>query len=180
MTWSAPMTAVAGATFTAAQFNQYVRDNLNETAPAKATAASQIPVSTGANAIVMRTPSTNAITTVQTTTSTSYVDLATVGPSISVATGTIALVWFGAAQAHSIDNNETACSVAVSGASTVAASNVWQHSTDGITAGNFVRGTSFHVFTGLTAGTNVFTMKYRVGAAGTGSFQNRELAVLPL
>lgn len=180
MAWSAPMTAVAGATFTAAQFNQYVRDNLNETAPAKATTASQIFVSTGANSITTRTPSTAAITTNQTTTSSAYADLATVGPQISVATGTVALVWFGAAQAHSADNNETACSVAVSGASTVAANNQWQHSTDGVTAGNYVRGTSFHVFTGLTAGTNVFTMKYRVGVSGTGSFQNREMAVLPL
>jgi hypothetical protein len=180
MTWSAPMTAVAGATFTAAQFNQYVRDNLNETAPAKASAASQLFVSTGANAIVARQPTTAAITTLQTTTSASYADLTTVGPQISVSTGTIAMVWFGAAHAHSSSDNETACSVAVSGASTVAANNQWQHSTDGITAGNFVRGTSFHVFTGLTAGTNTFTMKYRVGVSGTGSFQNREMAVLPL
>lgn len=180
MTWSAPMTAVAGATFTAAQFNQYVRDNLNETAPAKATSASQLFVSTGPNAIAARVPTTAAITTLQSTTSSVYTDLATVGPTITVTTGTIALVWFGAAQAHSNNDNETACSVAVSGASTVAASNVWQHSTDGVTAGNYVRGTSFHVFTGLTAGSNTFTMKYRVGATGTGSFQNREMAVLPL
>jgi len=174
------MTAVAGATFTAAQFNQYVRDNLNETAPAKATAASQLFVSTAANAIATRTPATSAVATNQTTTSTSYADLSTVGPQISVSTGTIALVWFAAAQAHSANDNETACSVAVSGASTVAASNVWQHSTDGVTLGNYVRGSSFHAFTGLTAGTNTFTMKYRVGASGTGSFQNREMMVLPL
>jgi hypothetical protein len=180
MTWTAPMTAVAGDTFTAAQFNQYVRDNLNETAPAKATAASQLFVSTGVNAIVARTPATASIVTNQTTTSTTYADLATVGPQISVATGTIALVWFAAAQAHNVDNNETATSVAVSGASTVAASNSWQHSTDGVTAGNYVRGSSFHVFTGLSAGTNTFTMKYRVGVSGTGSFQFREMAVLPL
>lgn len=180
MAWSAPMTAVAGATFTAAQFNQYVRDNLNETAPAKATAASQIFVSTGVNAITTRQPSTAAVATNQSTTSASYTDLATVGPSVSVVTGTIALVWFGAAQAHSSSDNETACSVAVSGASTVAANNAWQHSTDGVTAGNYTRGTSFHVFTGLTPGTNNFTMKYRVGVSGTGSFQNREIAVLPL
>lgn len=174
------MTAVAGATFTAAQFNQYVRDNLNETAPAKATAASQLFVSTGANAIATRTPATAAVATNQTTTSTSYADLATLGPQITATTGTIAMVWFGAAQAHSLNDNESAYSVGVSGASTVGASNAWQHSTDGVTAGNYVRGSSFHVFTGLTPGSNIFTMKYRVGAAGTGSFQNRELAVLPL
>lgn len=35
MAWSAPMTAVAHSIFPAADFNQYVRDNLLETAPAK-------------------------------------------------------------------------------------------------------------------------------------------------
>ena len=54
MAWSAPMTAVSGSVLTAAQFNTYVRDNLNETAPAKATAAGQIFVSTAANAIAAR------------------------------------------------------------------------------------------------------------------------------
>lgn len=179
MAWSAPMTAVAGATFTAAQFNQFVRDNLNATSTALATTASQIFVSTGANALAARVPSTAAVTTNQSTASTTYVDLATVGPTITVTCGTIAIVLFGAAQANSVDNSESACSVAVSGASTVAASNTWQHSADGVTAGNYVRGVSFHVFTGLTAGSNIFTMKYRAGS-NTASFQNREIAVIPL
>lgn len=180
MAWTAPMTAVAGATFSAAQFNQHVRDNLNETAPAKATAASQLFVSTGANAITTRVPTQASIPTSETTTSAAYADLATVGPRITVTTGTIAFVWFAAAHAHSATDNETACSVAVSGASTVAASNAWQHSVDGITAGNFVRGGSFHIFTGLTAGSNIFTMKYRLGVSGTATFRDRELGVLPL
>lgn len=174
------MTAVSGATFTAAQFNQYVRDNLNETAPAKATAASQLFVSTGANAITTRVPSQASVATAETTTSTSYTDLATVGPRITVTTGTIAFCWFAASHAHSLSDNETASSVAVSGASTVAASNSWEHSVDGVTANNFVRGGSFHIFTGLTPGTNVFTMKYRLGATGTATFRDREMGVLPL
>jgi hypothetical protein len=56
VTWSAPMTAVANSTFTAAQFNQYVRDNLNETAPAKATSAGSYFVADGVNSIAERTP----------------------------------------------------------------------------------------------------------------------------
>lgn len=180
MAWTAPMTAVAGSTFSAAQFNTHVRDNLNETAPAKATAASQLFVSTGPNAITTRVPSQASISTSETTTSAAYADLATVGPRITVTTGTIAFVWFAASHAHSANDNETACSVTVSGASTVAASNAWQHSVDGITANNFVRGASFHIFTGLTPGSNIFTMKYRVGASGTASFRDREMGVLPL
>lgn len=180
MAWSAPMTAVAGATFTASQFNQYVRDNFNETAVAKASAASQIFVSTGPNALAARVPSVASVATAQTTSSTSFTDLVTVGPAITVTTGTIAIVMFSASMAHSLSNNETACSVAVSGASSVAASNSWQLSFDGNTATNFSRGTGAHIFTGLTAGSNTFTMKYRVGANPTGTYQLRELNVIPL
>ena len=83
MAWTAPRTAVAGATFSAAQFNANVRDNLNETAPAKATAASQLFVSTGPNAIAARVPSTARVDTAESTSSTSYVDLATPGPLLA-------------------------------------------------------------------------------------------------
>lgn len=179
MAWSAPMTAVAGATFTAAQFNQYVRDNLNETAPAKATAASQLFVSTGANAIATRQPSSNFISTNQSTASTSYTNLATVGPTVTVTTGTIAMVWFAASASNVTENAMTASSVAVSGASTVAASDNWMIQTDGVTAGNFTRPSGMHVFTGLTPGSNTFQMKYRAGSS-TASFQFREISVLPL
>ncbi len=179
MTWSAPMTAVAGATFTAAEFNQYVRDNLNETAPAKATAASQLFVSTGANAITTRSPSTTSVSTNENTTSTSYTDLTTPGPSLSVACGTIALVYFAASQANDTANSACLSSVEVTGASSVSASDSWALLSDGVQAGNFVRYGMFHVFTGLTAGTNTFTMKYRAGSS-TARFQRREIAVIPL
>lgn len=179
MAWSAPMTAVAGATFTAAQFNQFVRDNLNQTAPALATTASQLFVSTGANAIATRQPSTATVATSQSTATTTYVDLATAGPSVTVTTGTIAMVWFSAAQANANADAQSNSSVAVSGASSVAANDAWRLMTDGITAGNFVRYGQFHCFTGLTAGSNTFTMKYRAGS-GTSTFQSREILVLPL
>jgi len=179
MAWSAPMTAVAGSTFTAAQFNQYVRDNLNETAPAKATAASQLFVSTGVNAIVARVPSTASLATNETTTSTSYVNLATPGPSISVATGTIAIVLYACEIANNTNNSLTKCSVEVTGASSVAPSDAWCLSMDGNAANNYSRGAMCHVFTGLTAGTNTFNIKYAVGS-NTGSFKNREINVIPL
>lgn len=173
------MTAVAGATFSAAQFNQHVRDNLNETAPAKATAASQVPVSTGANAIAMRSPTSAAVAANETTTSTSYTDLATPGPVVTVTTGTIAIVWFAADIANNTSNSLAKCTVAVSGASTVAASDAWMLSLDGNAANNYSRPSMCHVFTGLTAGSNTFTMKYAVGS-NTGSFRTRELNVFPL
>lgn len=173
------MTAVSGATFTASQFNQYVRDNLNETAPAKATAPSQLFVSTGPNAIATRTPTQQYVQTAETRSSTLYGDLATPGPMVTVTTGTIAIVHFACGIANSVNDSACFVSVDVTGVSTVAASDGWAIGSDGITAGNFVRYGMTHVFTGLTPGTNVFTMRYRA-ASNTGTFRQRELAVIPL
>jgi hypothetical protein len=173
VTWSPPFTAVAGSVFTAAQFNQYVRDNLNETGPAIVTAAGQYLVSDAANSLAARSPSRASVNTSQTTTATSYGDLATVGPVVTVVTGTSALVTIGSA----LQNSGTANSLmgwAVSGASTIAV-------TDDVggaygTTGATVTGTFLQ--TGLTPGSNVFTAKYQV-SAGTGTFTFRNITVLP-
>lgn len=178
MAWTAPMTAVAGATFTAAQFNQYVRDNLNETAPAKATAAGQFFVSTGANAIAARQLTSQVIVTSQTTTSTSFTDLATVGPRVTAATSDRALILFASQLDNTATNGAASVSVEVSGATTIGASNDWRIVRDGVASGNPHRYGSAHLFTGLTPGNNTFTMKYVVGS-GTGTFAARELIVLP-
>jgi hypothetical protein len=177
MSWTAPMTAVANTAFTAAQFNTHIRDNLNETAVAKATAANNLFVSTGANALAERVPSSHTVSTSQSTTSTSYTDLATTGPTFTVTTGTKALIWFAAAVQHNTTDIACFASVAVSGATTVAASDAWcianpSRLTDSRLA-------SLHMFTGLTAGSNTFTMKYRV-PSGTGNFANREIVGIPL
>ncbi len=178
MAWTAPMTAVAGAIFSAAQFNQYVRDNLNECAPAKATAAGQFFVSTGANAIAARQLTAAVVATSQTTTSTSYADLATIGPQVSAVTSDRAVVFFASDLDNTGVNGASSVSVAVSGATTISASAAWRIARDGAAAGNIWRVGMAHLFTGLNAGTNTFTMKYTVGS-GTGTFGNRELIVLP-
>lgn len=178
MAWTAPMTAVAGATFTAAEFNTYVRDNLNECPTAKATGDAQFFVSTAANAVAARQLSSAVIATSQTTTSTTYTDLTTVGPQVTVTTSTRALVIFATEIDNSSSTGASSASVAVSGASSVSASNAWRMVRDGITAGNVNRWAMVHLFTGLTPGSNTFTMKYLVGS-GTGTFANRELTVLP-
>jgi hypothetical protein len=76
-------------------------------------------------------------------------------------------------------NSEAACSVAVSGVSSVAASNNWQASVDGLPISQYIRVGTLHTFTGLTAGSNTFTMKYRAGS-NTAGFQLREINVIPL
>lgn len=179
MAWTAPMTAVAGATFTAAAFNAHVRDNLQETAPAKATAPSQLFVSTGPNAIATRVPTSAYVGTQESTTSTSYTDLTTTGPSVTVTTGTIAIVAFSASQSNITADSACLSSVGVSGASSVLPSDTWCILTDGVAAGNFVRYGMTHVFSGLVPGSNTFTMKYRAGSS-TARFQYREISVIPL
>lgn len=187
MAWTAPMTAASNATFTAAEFNAHIRDNLLETEPAKATTNDSYFVTTGANAIAQRSPGSDVINTMQTTTSTSYTNLSSVGPQVSISTGTAALVLFSAGMANTVINNQMWVSVAVSGATTVAENDTWAILTDGMQqwgnpnepADQHNRRGSVKLFTGLTPGTNIFTMKYKVGG-GTGRFRSRELIVYPL
>jgi hypothetical protein len=51
MAWTAPRTWVSGETLTAALLNTHLRDNISETASAKAAAAGDIFVATAANAL---------------------------------------------------------------------------------------------------------------------------------
>jgi hypothetical protein len=178
MAWTTPLTAVANTTLPAATWNASVRDNLNATAVALASAASQYPVATGVNALAMRSVQGSTVATSQTSSTTSYVDLLTVGPQVTATTGTIAAVLFTAAVANSATNSATNVSVAVSGATSIAASDAWRTVLDGVSANNVNRVTGFHLFTGLTPGSNIFTVKYKVGS-GTGTFSDRELLVTP-
>jgi hypothetical protein len=173
------MTAVANTVFTAAQFNTHVRDNLNETAPAKVTAAGQIVVSNGVNSIVARTPTNARVDTSQTTTSGAYGDLATVGPAVTVTTGTSAIVFIQCQLDNNTLNANSSASYAVSGATTVAAGDGTRISREGCAATTPHRYGMASVVA-LTAGSNTFTMKYRCQAATTGTFSQREIIVIPL
>lgn len=179
MAWTAPMTAVSGDIWTSAQFNAHIRDNLLETMPGKATAANRMYISNGLNSIAERVPSTATVATSQTTSSTSYVDLATVGPAVTVTTGTSAVVWAVARSQHSSGGGECSWSVAVSGATVRAANDDWRGLQSGVTAANPNRFGVTHLFTGLTAGSNTFTVKYKTSGA-TATFQDRDIIVLPL
>lgn len=180
MAWSAPMTAVANTAFTAAQFNTFVRDNLNETAPAKATTAGGYFVATSTNTIAQRLSDFVITDITETTTSTSYTDLATGGPAISLTTGTRAFVSVGAEIGNTSSlTSSVQISVAVSGATTIAASDNWAFGNNGWTSTSHrLRGTTAFMFESLTPGVNTFTCKYRV-TAGTGTFRRRMLTVIP-
>jgi hypothetical protein len=115
------------------------------------------------------------ITTSQTTTSGTYTDLATVGPTVTLTTGTKALVSI-AVTTRTSSAAQSKMSFAISGATTVAA-------TDNYCIGQaanfiyFFLGASFLV-TGLTAGSNTFTSKYASGATGT--FEARHISVIDM
>lgn len=181
MAWSTPLTAVANATLTAAQWNASVRDNLNETAPAKATGAAQIFVSTGANAIAARAIVTSYVATTETTTSTTYADLTTVGPSVTATTGTAALV-FISSRLWTTATSYVHASFEISGATTSAALDQ-KSIAERVAAGNdgSVGGRSgvSWMEAGLTPGSNTFRMKYRV-TSGTGRFDERHMFVIAL
>lgn len=179
MAWSVPLTAVSNATLTAAQWNASVRDNLLETAASKVTAAGQYVVGTAANALAVRVPTGAGVSNTETTTSTSYTTLATIGPVVSsVTTGTQAFVSIGARMSNDTANSESWASFAISGATTVAASDNFAllYRAAAINAPH--RASACLIVTGLTPGSNTFTMQYRVGGA-TGTFSNRQLAVIP-
>ena len=162
----------------ASQLN-ILRDDLNETAPAKATAAGQIFAATGANAIAARTPTVSTVAAGETTTSTSYTNLATAGPSITVTTGTGAIVWWRSIHANNTAAAECLCGVAVSGASSAAASDITATIATSASANQRYAFAQAAMFGNLTAGSNTFTMQYRV-SAGTGTFTARQMVVLPL
>lgn len=192
MAWTAPLTATTNATFTAAQFNTHVRDNLLCTEAALAPSTSSDShgyhtahfVGTGTNAIAARRmASDDANTAEYGTTSSSYTNLSSYGPSITVTTGTQALVMISAAFANDTSDAYAAASFEVSGASTVAASDEWAIETDGIagtasSGDNMPRRSRYKFVTGLTAGSNTFTMKYRQ-SGGKGWFNQRAICVWP-
>ena len=171
------MTAVSGSVYTAAQFNTFVRDNLNETAPAKASTVGSYFVTTSLNQISERVGARQTIATSETTISTSYDDLATVGPTVTVDTSSLALVIWGCESSNS-GTFSARTSVDVTGASAIAAADIRALAHFGLTAGGEIQASHAVFYDDLTPGSNTFTLKYRVGG-GTGTFSRRRLIVLP-
>ncbi|MFE6846576.1 hypothetical protein [Streptomyces sp. NPDC057686] len=184
MAWTAPMTAVANTAFTAAQFNTYVRDNLLETAPAKAANHGGYFVTSSANSIVERKALSAAVDTAEgATVSGSFDDLTTAGPTVTITTGSNAIVFTSCRSYGNKTDQWQIMGVDVSGASTFAASDndsLFHEAPD--TSSRAAQGGTFHMFTLLTPGVNTFTAKYRVSGSdptGVGTFSYRRLAVLP-
>lgn len=116
----------------------------------------------------------------QTSTSTSFAGLTT-ATAVTVTTGTSALVVAIARCMCDTANAEAEVSYAVSGATTVAASDNYSGRVDQSNTAAYIGASvpAFFVHTGLTAGSNTFTMQYKVNA-GTGFYADRRITVFPL
>lgn len=179
MAWTAPMTAISGSVFTAAQFNSFVRDNLNETAPAKATTEGRYFVAGGPNTISERAWDTTIINTIESTASTSYTDLTTPGPAITLTTGTRAFIFVTSQLVCDTSGQTARTTFEVSGATTRAATDTEALMNLRVATGNDQRSTVVTGLGGLTPGSNTFTMKYRTSGASNSTFGNRRILVMP-
>lgn len=176
MAWTAPMTAVAGAVFTAAQYNTFIRDNVNECPAAKALTPSGYFVTSDTNQVSERSTSEATVTTSGSTTATTYGGLDTgTGPALTVTTGVSALVWATCDLSCGTAGQTARATFNVSGATTIAES-------DALAVRNTTNATlsgSVPVKVALTPGSNTFTMTYRTSGASTSTFANRRILVMP-
>jgi hypothetical protein len=143
---------------------------------ADSTAATGLKWATAASASLVSANS--YVATAQTTTSTSYTGLTTAN-TVTLTTGTKALVLLQSKLSNGTTGQTARASFAVSGASTVAAGDnnaIYITPYSGGEGGAF--GGSFYL-TGLTAGSNTFTMQFRVGS-GTGTFEYRQITVIDM
>lgn len=174
------MTAVSGAVYTASQFNTFVRDNLLECAPAKASTTSGYFVTTATNQIGERVVQHQVITGSDTCSATSYSDTDNgSGPTVTAFTGSTALVSVGGRIGGGTTSTQSVkMSWQVDGDSSIAASDVWATGVVGVGSTGFGYVSRAYLATGLTPGLNTFTAKYSV-SSGSGSYSARSLLVMP-
>lgn len=116
------------------------------------------------------------VTTSEGTASGTYVQLATTTDNVSVTIGANGLAWVAIFCNFLNSLNQSYVGYAVSGATTVAATDTAALLSD--TTVTHQVGATF-LATGLTAGSNTFGLRYRV-TGGTGTFLNRRIAVMPV
>jgi len=153
------------------QFSEIVPEIVADSAEATglkwATPASSAPAS-----------ATATVSASESTTSNSYTDLTTAGPAVTLTTGTKALVIVSGKLFHSTSQSDrfASMSYAVSGATTISASNDYALE---IPNTNPFQNSFAHRVT-VTAGSNTFTAKYKAQAGGTSTFANRQIIVIDL
>lgn len=123
------------------------------------------------------------VSTNESTTSTTYTDLATSGPAVTLTTGTKALVIITATLDPISSVRGLCASFAVSGATTITASDtraVAMYVGTATAENKAQRMSAASRLSTLTAGSNTFTMKYRATVGATVQFSDREILVIDL
>lgn len=195
MAWTVPRTWGASDVVTAALLNEQIRDNLNETMCAKARlqggffttlfSDDQDSDDDSVTTIVERFCASERIAAAEQTTSTTFTDLTTVGPTVTVETGQQALIFMSCTMfSTQASSRMSGMSWGISGATNrVTYFDPIILMQDGCTQAsapwNFSQADHMR---GLTPGTNTFKCQYRCGsgAAAPSTFSNRFLAVFPL
>jgi len=115
--------------------------------------------------------------------SSAYTDPTNVGPSVTMTTGTSVICHIYAATYSEAAVLPTAVSVAISGATTLAASDSPGANGGGCSSNtlvstfNYFNHSASLLFTGLTPGSNTFTMKYRASTASKHWYEKRRIVV---
>lgn len=173
MAWTAPMTFVTGAVLPAAQLNTYLAANFNETAVAKASTAGRYFGVDAANSIGEREIKSDIVSTSETTTNSAFVDLATVGPGVTVYSGAKVVVLLSAGVSNNTVGATSNMSVDLngSGSSTAFALRVTSSTANALYQTTFVDARA-------ASGVNSWTAKYAT-SAGTATFVTRRITVMP-
>lgn len=182
MAWTTLPTYTNGNVLTDAQLNA-IAANINETAAAKVTASGQLVVSTGPNTLAARSVGANRVTggSQQTTNGTLGDNLTTVGPTVTVSTGSAVLVTLTSYIMSTTAQGGGWMGYAISGATTIAASTDRSLRLMSDVASVRSRASAVNWQTGLNVGSNTFKAQYAtVTAPQVADFDEREIAVLPL
>lgn len=150
------------------------------TGPTGATGATGPTGPTGATGATGPGASAAQIATSESTSSSSYTDLATPGPSVTLTTNTSVLVIISVITQASNTTGTNFASPVISGATSVSAGTYLISSAQGGFTGRNYQMSGMCVVTGLTAGSNTFKLQYKNDASGTTSFSNRVITVIPL
>lgn len=189
MPWTSPITFLPETVLTAAQMNVHLRDNLLETAPAKASTPGSIFITSARNSINEQAPQYAFIEATETTASHDFTDLETVGPHVTTNVTFGALISLSAQLANTTTGGFSIVAFIVTKPPTTEEEAVDEETvhepTDErsllfrVATADQDRSGSYTTFIGVPEpGTYTFMLKYRV-TAGTGTFLRRYLTVVP-
>lgn len=176
MVWTAPKRFLPEDTLTSHELNIFLRDNLKETGPAKATRPGGWLVTSGLNKVDWRYPGYSESIPGVTTSSSTPVQLGSL-PSVTVEHGGAFIVLFAAGMRKETGTDPMHCAPFLVGQDPPTSTpqiRAITHATAG-----FVRYGGFMFYYGLPAGTSTVRLRHWTDA-GTGYWADRVITVLPL